>query len=287
MKRMKLNSWMLLLPVAAMAFLSSCGGDDADAPKPTATISITGDRITGTEVEVSSDILIAATANAGSESLKSVVFSVKVNNGAAIIVFDTAVTSKSFTISYPTKALGSTGDDVEYIITANDANGSSETKSVKLSVIPKLNGLDGSANQIVYNANAQSQDIAYDLIAGFALAKGSAPIDQDIKDATATGAAQWSKKWTSGNGTKFIKVAANDWNNASSTTYLFNLYKANKDKMTAEIMLEEGDVILAKSTQAVEFNIYMIQIDRLTDLPAVGNNNDFAQFSVKGINYPK
>ena len=287
MKHMKLNSWMLLLPVAAMAFLSSCGGDDADSPKPTATISITGDRITGTDVEVSSDILIAATANAGSESLKSVVFSVKVNNSAAIIVFDTAVTSKSFTISYPTKALGSTGDDVEYIITANDANGSSATKSVKLSVVPKLGDLEFSGNQIVYNANAQSQDIAYDLIAGLSIPKGSAPIDQDIKDATTTGAAQWSKTWTSGNGTKFIKVLTNDWNNGTSTTYLFNLYKNNKDRMTDEIMLEEGDVILAKSTQAVDFNIYLIRIDKLTDLPAVGNNNDFAQFSVQGIKYPK
>ena len=70
MKRMKLNSWMMLLPVAAMAFLSSCGGDEDDAPKPTATLTITGDKITGTEVEVSSDILVTASATAGSESLK-------------------------------------------------------------------------------------------------------------------------------------------------------------------------------------------------------------------------
>ena len=287
MKRMKLNSWMMLLPVAAMAFLSSCGGDEDDAPKPTATLTITGDKITGTEVEVSSDILVTATASAGSESLKSVTFTVKINGGNAITVLDTAVTSKSFNVSFPTKALGSTGDDVVYTITANDANGSSESKSVTLSVIPKLNGLDGGANQIVYNANAQSQDIAYDLVAGFSLPKGSAPIDQDILDATRATEAQWAKKWTSGNGTKFIKVATNDWNNASSTTYLFNLYKANKDKMTADITFAEGDVILAKSTQAVDFNIYLIQITKMTDLPAVGNNNDFVQFSTKGINYPK
>ncbi len=286
MKRINLKSWMLLLPLSAIAFLSSCGGEE-EAPKPTATITISGDKISGNEVEVMSDILISASATAGSESLKSVKFSVKINGAAAITVLDTAVTSKSFTVEFPTKALGSTGDDVEYMVTAMDANGTEASASTKLSVVPKLLSLDGSANQIVYNANAQGQDIAYDLIAGFALAKGSAPIDQDIKDATGATDVQWSKKWTSGNGTKFIKITANDWNNASSTTYLFNLYKANKDKMTTEISFEEKDVILAKSTQDVEFNIYVIQIDKITDLPAVGNNNDFVQFSVKGINYPK
>ena len=127
----------------------------------------------------------------------------------------------------------------------------------------------------------------YDLVAGFSLPKGSAPIDQDILDATRATEAQWAKKWISGNGTKFIKVTTNDWNNASSTTYLFNLYKANKDKMTADITFDQGDVILAKSTQAVDFNLYLIQITKMTDLPAVGNNNDFVQFSTKGINYPK
>lgn len=282
---MNLKTWMLLLPLSAMALLSSCGGEE-EVPKPTASITITGDKISGNEVEVVSDIVITASATAGSESLKSVKFSVKIN-GAAITVLDTAVISKSFTVVFPTTALGSTGDDVEYIVTAMDANGTEASASTKLSVVPKLLSLDGSANQIVYNSNAQGQNIAYDLVAGFALAKGSAPIDQDIKDATGATEVQWSKKWTSGNGTKFIKITANDWNNSSSTTYLYNLYKANKDKMTTEITFEEKDVILAKSTQDVEFNIYIIQIDKVTDLPAVGNNNDFAQFSVKGINYPK
>lgn len=284
---MKLNAWMMVLPLVAVAALSSCGDDAEDTPKPTVTLSITGDKITGTEVEVSSDITVSTTASAGSESLKSVIFSVKINGGAAIQVLDTAVTSKSFTLTLPTKALGSTGDDVEYIVTANDGNGTSASASTKLSVAPRLISLDGAANQIVYNAASQGQEIAYDLVAGFGLIKGSAPIDQDILDATGSTAEQWSKKWKSGNGSKFFVVTANDWNNASSTTYLFNLYKANKDKMTDELMLKEGDIVLVKSTQAVEFNIYLLKIGKLTDLPAVGNNNDFVQFDYKGINYPK
>lgn len=287
MKRMKFNAWMLILPVAAVAFLSSCGGEEDEAPKPTVTLSITGEKITGTEVEVSSDISISATATAGSESLKSALFTVKINGGAAIIVFDSAVTGKTFTAMVPAKAIGSAGDEVQYILTVNDANGSSAQATVNLSIIPKLNGLEGSANQIVYNFNSQGQNIAYDLVAGFALQKTSKPIDQDIKDATVTGAAQWSKTWTSGNGTKFVKVTTNDWNNASSTTYLFNLYKANKDKMTAQYTFAENDVVLVKSTQDVDFNIYIVKIGKLTDLPAIGNNNDFVQFDAKGINYPK
>ncbi len=287
MKRMKFNAWMLILPVAAMAFLSSCGGDEDEAPKPTVTLSITGDKITGNEVEVSSDISISASATAGSENLKSVLFTVKINGGAAITVFDSAITGKTFTAIVPAKAVGSTGDEVQYILTVNDANGSSAQATVNLSIIPKLQNLGGAANQIVYNSNSQGQDIAYDLIAGFALQKASKPIDQDLKDATVTGAAQWSKTWTSGNGTKFVKVTTNDWNNATTTTYLFNLYKANKDKMTAQYTFATNDVVLVKSTQDVDFNIYILKIGKLTDLPAVGNNNDFVQFDYQGINYPK
>ncbi len=286
MKRMKLNVWMMLLPVSAMALLSACGGEE-EAPTPTATLTIIGEKITGNEVEVKSDIEISATAAAGSESLKSVLFTAKINGGTPLIILDTAFSSKNFSITFPSVAVGSAGDDVEYIITANDANGTSASKSVVLSVIPKLNGLDGSANQIVYNANSQGQDIAYDLVAGFALQKGTAPKDQDILDATTSNAQQWAKAWTSGNGSKFVKVAANDWNNAASTTYLFNLYKANKDKMTAQISFEKDDVILIKSPQEVDFNIYIVKIGTVTDLPAVGNNNDFVQFDVRGINYPK
>lgn len=287
MKRMKFNAWMLILPVAAVAFLSSCGGEEDEAPKPTVTLSITGEKITGTEVEVSSDISISATATAGSESLKSALFTVKINGGAAIIVFDSAVTGKTFTAMVPAKAIGSVGDEVQYILTVNDANGSSAQATATLSIVPKLNSLEGTSNQIVYNSNSQGQNIAYDLVAGFALQKTSKPIDQDIKDATVTGAAQWSKTWTSGNGTKFVKITTNDWNNASSTRYLFDLYKANKDKMTAQYTFAEGDVVLIKSTQEVDFNIYIVKIGKLTDLPQIGNNNDFVQFDYRGINYPK
>jgi hypothetical protein len=57
--------------------------------------------------------------------------------------------------------------------------------------------------------------------------------------------------------------------------------------MTAQYTFAENDVILVKSTQEVDFNIYLVKIGKLTDLPAVGNNNDFVQFDYKGINYPK
>jgi hypothetical protein len=284
---MKRNTLWLILPVVAAAFISSCGDKESSTPKPTATFEITGEKITGSEIEAGSNILVTATATAGSENLKSVVFTVKVNNNPAIIVLDTAVTGKTFNLSVPTKALGSVGDEVEYTVRVNDANGSNASKSIKFSVIPKLNGLDGAANQRVFNFNAQGQDIAYDLVAGFGLQKTSAPIDQDIKDASPSSAEQWSKKWASGNQSTFCKVTANDWNNASNTQYLYNLWKANKSKLAATVDLAVNDIILVKSSQNVDFNLYLIKITSLTDLPAIGNHNDFAQFDVKGINYPK
>jgi len=284
---MKLKHIMMVLPLSAMAFWTSCGDKESSVPKPSGTLEITGEKITGTDVEAGSEIIVTASATAGSENLRSIVFSVKYNGGSAVILLDSAVTGKSFNLSLPIKALGSTGDDVEYIMAVNDANGSNVTKSVKLSVIPKLNGLEGSANQIVYNFNSQGQNIAYDLVAGFALTKVSAPIDQDIKDATPNNAEQWSKKWTSGNGSTFVKVSANDWNNGTNTTYLFNLWKANKAKFTSSIDLAENDVILIKTSQAVEFNLHLVKITGLTDNPAIGNHNDFAKFDYRGINYPK
>ena len=173
--------------------------------------------------------------------------------------------------------------DVKYKFTAKDGNGESTTKTVTLAVVPEQVSLDGIANQKVFNVNSQGQHIAFDLTKATPMLDGTAPAEQDIKDGTASGAQQWGKTWTSGNGTTFVKVTLNDYNNASDSKYLFNLYKANKDQMTTEIAFEEGEVILARSAQDVEFNLFIIKIDKVIDLPAIGNNNDYVQFGFKGV----
>ena len=52
--------------------------------------------------------------------------------------------------------------------------------------------------------------------------------------------------------------------------------------MTETIEFEAGDIILARSAQDLEFNLFIIEIDKVVDLPAVGNNNDYVQFNFKG-----
>jgi hypothetical protein len=47
--------------------------------------------------------------------------------------------------------------------------------------------------------------------------------------------------------------------------------------------LTKDDVILVRSGQVLDFNLFILKITGVTDLPAVGNNNDFAQFDFKGV----
>lgn len=278
---MKLKWLLIAAALPAMALVSSCGDGEDDLPKPTVSLTDDGTSITGNaEVIGGSEISFAVKATAGAASLNSFMIVAEWGDNAETVL-DTSISGKTFSYTAMFKALGSPGDDVKYKFTAKDANGST-TKTITLAVVPEQVSLDGIANQKVFNINSQGQHIAFNLAAATPMLDGTAPADQDIKDGTASGVEQWAKKWTSGNGTTFVKVTANDYNNASDTKYLFNLYKANKDQMTETIEFEAGDIILARSAQDLEFNLFIIEIDKVVDLPAVGNNNDYVQFNFKG-----
>ena len=53
--------------------------------------------------------------------------------------------------------------------------------------------------------------------------------------------------------------------------------------MTETVALAKDDVILVRSGQALDFNLFIVKITNVVDLPAVGNNNDYAQFDFRGV----
>ena len=276
---MKLRIITLALALPILTFLGSCGTEEA--PKP--SISLQSDGITANgDIVVGTPIKFSVKATAGSTAMKNIVITASFGGKTQTIV-DTALTTKDIAFVRNLKAVGSPGDDVKYTFTANDANGESASTSVTLSVLPVQGSLDGQSGFQVYNAASAGMYTAFDLATAQPLLPGGALTNKDILDATLSSAQQWSKTWKSGNGSTFVKVTANDWNNASSTTYLFNLWKANKTKMTETITVAKDDVILVRSGQALDFNLFIVKITNVVDLPAVGNNNDYAQFDFRGV----
>ena len=54
--------------------------------------------------------------------------------------------------------------------------------------------------------------------------------------------------------------------------------------MTATITgLAKDDVILVRSGQDITFNLFIVKITAVVDLPAIGNHNDYYQFDYRGI----
>ena len=222
---MKLRIITLALALPILAFLGSCGTEEA--PKP--SISLQSDGITANQdVIVGTAIKFSVKATAGSTAMKNIVITASFGGKTQTIV-DTALTTKDVAFVRNLKAVGSPGDDVKYTFTANDANGESASTSVTLSVLPIQGSLDGQSGFQVYNAASAGMYTAFDLSTAQPLLPGGALTNKDILDATLSSAQQWSKTWKSGNGSTFVKVTANDWNNASSTSYLFNLWKATQN----------------------------------------------------------
>ena len=125
---------------------------------------------------------------------------------------------------------------------------------------------------------------AYDLNNGVGLKTGDNATRKDLLDKTLTGAAQFSRIWGSDNNGKFVKVTANDYTNASTTTFLYNLWKANgANALPQTATLAVGDVYLVKTGQDLPFNLYILKVTKIQDLPAIGNHNDYVEFGYKKI----
>lgn len=281
---MKLKHLLLALSLPVVAFLGSCGGDSND-PKP--TISLTaGAKFVSSDISVMSDSLLSfsISATSGSGALSGISANYSINGKSAVAVKDTSVNGNAVAFVIKHRLAGSVDDVVTYTFTAKDANGQTASVSVKISVIPPTAPLIGFSNQLIYNARNTGFENAYDLNKGVGLLTNASATLKDMMDKTTSSMDQFSKIWGSDNSGKFVKVTANDFTNASTTTYLYNLWKANGANAVAQTaVLAVGDVYLVKSGQDLPFNLYIVKVTKIQDLTAAGNHNDYVEFSYKKI----
>lgn len=281
---MKLKHLLLALSLPVVAFLGSCGGDSND-PKP--TISLTsGAKFVSSDISVMSDSLLSfsISATSGSGALSGISANYSINGKSAVSIKDTSVNGNVVAFVIKHRLAGSVDDVVTYTFTAKDANGQTASVSVKISVIPPTAPLIGFSNQLIYNARNTGFENAYDLNKGVGLLTNASATLKDMMDKTTSSMDQFSKIWGSDNSGKFVKVTANDFTNASTTTYLYNLWKANSANAVAQTsVLAVGDVYLVKSGQDLPFNLYVVKVTKIQDLTAVGNHNDYVEFSYKKI----
>lgn len=281
---MKIKHLLLALALPVVAFFGSCGGDSKD-PKPSISLTAGAKYVSG-DISVMSDSLLtfSIAATSGSGNLSGISANYSINGGTAKTFFDSSVSGNAVNCIVKTRLAGSVDDVVVFNFVAKDANGQSSTKSIKISVIPPTAPLLGFQAQLIYNANNVGFDLAYDLNKGVGLQKNDPATQKDLMDMTTSAMPQFSKIWGSDNKGKFVKVTANDFTNANTTTYLYNLWKANSATATAQTsVLAVGDVYLVKSGQDLPFNLYIIKVTKIQDLPAIGNHNDYVEFSYKKI----
>jgi hypothetical protein len=281
---MKLKHLLLALTLPVVAFLGSCGGDSND-PKP--SISLTaGAKFVSSDISVMSDSMLSfsISATSGSGALSNITANYSINGKPSVMIKDTSVAGNAVAFVIKNRLAASVDDVVTYNFIAKDANGQTATVSVKITVIPPTAPLVGFSNQLVYNARNTGFENAYDLNKGVGLLTNSSATLKDLMDKTTSTMDQFSKIWGSDNNSKFLKVSANDFTNASTTTYLYNLWKANSATAIATTgTLAVNDVYIVKSGQDLPFGLYIIKVTKIQDLTAAGNHNDYVEFSYKKI----
>ena len=283
-KHMKIKHLLLALALPVVAFLGSCGGDSND-PKPSISLNPGAKYVSG-DISVMSDSLLtfSIAATSGSGNLSGISANYSINGAATKSFFDSSVTGNAVNCIVKTRLAGSVDDVVVFNFIAKDANGQSSTKSIKILVIPPTAPLLGFQQQYIWNANNTGFEIAYDLNKGVGLLKNSSAIQKDLMDMSTSAMAQFSKIWGSDNNGKFVKVTSNDFTNASTTTFLYTLWKANSATATAQTsVLAIGDVYIVKTGQDLPFNLYIIKVTNIQDIPTIGNHNDYIEFSYKMI----
>ncbi len=281
---MKIKHLLLALALPVVAFLGSCG-DDSNDPKPSISLTAGAKYVSG-DISVRSDSLLtfSIAATSGSGNLSGISANYSINGAATKSFFDSSVTGNAVSCIVKTRLAGSVDDVVVFNFIAKDANGQSSTKSIKITVIPPTAPLLGFQSQLIWNANNTGFEIAYDLNKGVGLQKNDPATQKDLMDMSTSTMAQFSKIWGSDNKGKFVKVTSNDFTNASTTTYLYDLWKANSATATVQTsVLAVGDVYLVKTGQDLPFNLYIIKVTNIQDIPAIGNHNDYIEFSYKMI----
>lgn len=275
---MKFKNILLALAIPALAFLAACG-DETAAPKPNVTLQ-TGAGFTFQNVTVRFDsvLKIGVRATSKDKKLASVKITLSTNGAAAGTLLDTLAGSASFDFDYFYQVKGGAGDVQTLTVIAIDDNKETASQSFTITIKPALQALKQTGGQRVNNIIGANKG-AYDLNAILQRASGESESLKDLKDLTVVaGGGVFSKSWGSGNGTKFARVTLSDWNTATNTEALFDLWNTKSASATSTITnIAKDDYIICKTGQAVSFNIYLIRIDKVNE--TASDNNDFIEFT--------
>ena len=200
------------------------------------------------------------------QKLNKVDVRISTNGAVSGSIWDTTFSTKTLNYTYKYKVKGNVGDNQTLTLVATDANGKTKSVSLNIEILPTTEALTADGVQKIYNILGVGIG-AYDLNVGLPRAKAELETLKDLKDLSIDNTL--AKKWGSGNGTKFVKVTTNDWTNATTTDYLYNLWKTNKaTAITTVSTLTVGDIVLCQTGQTLPFNIYMIKnVNIKTDVP--------------------
>ncbi len=282
----KFFNYTLICAAAGLAFLSACGEDDPIKPKPTLTLnSASGYTAADVRSENGTKLKFGVVATAPSgEKLKQFTVKISTNGGVAAGLKDTVLNASSLNYDWNFTVNGAVNDKITLSFTVALDNGETDSKSVTITVIAPVENLSESAGQEVNNMIGPNLG-AYNLVAGIQMRADSSEARKDIKDMTTTSTSNtytFSQSWTSGNGSKFIKVSAADYTNTSTNQQLIDLWNAKASSAANTVTnIAKGDVILVKSGQNVTFPYFLVNV---TDVVlTTGNNNDKYVVSSKGL----
>ncbi len=290
---MKIKYLLLALTLPMITFFGSCQPSGSDSPT---RISLgNGPGLISANTTAMADSLLTFSISASAMmamdfagTIQKISASYSINGKSAVPILDSTISSSSSsTILFQHRLVGNVADVVKYTFVATEVNGNSAKTSVEITVNPTPAPLKIITENFVYNTLESWYECAFDLSKGVGLTKYDTLISKDLMDKTIAGPlgdAQFSKKWGSGNFTRFVKISSNDYINAKTTNDLYDLWNLNGIFATLQTAtLAKGDVYLVKSGQDLPFNLYIIAITEIQDITNIGNNLDYVKFNYKKI----
>ena len=292
LKLIKIKYLLLALTLPMITFFGSCQPGGSDSPT---RISLgNGPGLISANTTAMADSLLTFSISASAMmamdfagTIQKISASYSINGKSAVPILDSTISSSSSsTILFQHRLVGNVADVVKYTFVATEVNGNSVKTSVEITVNPTPAPLKIITENFVYNTLDNSK-CGFDLSKGVGLTKYDTLISKDLMDKTIAGPlgdAQFSKKWGSGNFTRFVKISNNDYINAKTTNDLYDLWNLNGIFATLQTAtLSKGDVYLVKSGQDLPFNLYIIAITEIQDITNIGNNLDYVKFNYKKI----
>ena len=290
---MKIKYLLLALTLPMITFFGSCQPGGSDSPT---RISLgNGPGLISANTTAMADSLLTFSISASAMmamdfagTIQKISASYSINGKSAVPILDSTISSSSSSsILFQHRLVGNVADVVKYTFVATEVNGNSAKTSVEITVNPTPAPLKIITENFVYNTLESWYKCAFDLSKGVGLTKYDTLISKDLMDKTIAGPlgdAQFSKKWGSGNFTRFVKISSNDYINAKTTNDLYDLWNLNGIFATLQTAtLAKGDVYLVKSGQDLPFNLYIIAITEIQDITNIGNNLDYVKFNYKKI----